>query len=330
MSHVGAVAWWRRRPRAVVSAAAGGAVAGLVALTLVLPGVPAAHHRTSVQLGTRAPTATAPSSAPTGAGSGPPASGPGGLSAPTGSPATAPAVAPTTSVLPTAAPTAGAVTPPPGTSVAAPPSPAQAPTLSGRVVTAGGAPVPDAYLIGLDTLAVSRTGADGSFTIPCPGEPLAASTWLLPVIAPGNHPTGYVKGRDTTDYPPVPGAEDAGYVFSGGASVATASVPACTGTPLTLTLPPTATVTVRFSGTGPGGYADTLELPALDPQAARDTAPVAGAQQTLSGLAAGTLTISGDTQALSCSGPGVSPDPVALGATVAVTSGEQVTVSCRI
>lgn len=218
--------------------------------------------------------------------------------------------------------------------------------LTGVVRDAAGDPVPDAYVIGLESLTVVRTDSAGRFSMPCVlstrgeagrrAEPLVASTWLLPVETPGDG--SYALGENTTNYGPPPSAPGPGYSFSGGATDASrASTARCDGHTFNFFLHPGGNVDIQIFGPTGKPVAssvlsppDNLYLPGLGKYAASETAPLSSdGRQVLSELGSGVLRIDGTTATLDCSGRGVAPDPADAGADVSVVAGQTVSVICH-
>jgi len=236
----------------------------------------------------------------------------------------------TTTAVPTTTTTTAAPTPvtlPPTTTTTAPP------VVTGRVTRAGGAPVAHAYVIGLDDLAVATTNARGQYSLPCTGQPLMASPWLVPVTSPsGATVAGSVPGH-------VPGSPGPGYGFSGGTTdVSTAAPAACNGKPVNLHLPPGATVVITFLGSGgapysptPGQPVDVVTLPGLSGRAAPTSPPLsAGGVQTLSQLGTGQLGILATTGQLACQGGGLVSAAATPAVVVTTVAGRTLNVKCRL
>lgn len=217
--------------------------------------------------------------------------------------------------------------------------------LTGTVRDSAGNPVAGAYVIGLDSLTVARTDPSGVFSMPCElttngvagqrAEPLVASTWLLPIVSPGQG--SVAVGQDTTSYGPPPSTPGLSYAFSGGAAdAAAASIATCNGQGVDFVLGPGGNADIRLLGPTGGPVStsavppDNLYLPGLGNYAALETTPLsADGYQRLGQMAAGVLRIDGTTSTLDCSGPGVVSDPAVAGADVTITAGQTTSVTCR-
>jgi serine/threonine protein kinase len=243
-------------------------------------------------------------------------------------PTTVAPLTPTTLVAPTTLPVIVPPVSPPTTVVPAAPT-----TVTGTVKDSSGAPVANAYVLGLNSLAVARTDASGRYSIPCKSEPLVAATWLLPVVS---GPGAQTFGQNTTSYGPPPTTPGLGYAFSGGASDADhATVQGC-GNAVDFVLRDGGNADIQIldaSGapvTGSNVPPDNLYLPGLSSHAALETAPVAAdGHQLVDQLGGGVLRIDGTTSTLNCTGSGVTPDPSIAGATVTIAPGATVSVTCR-
>lgn len=231
---------------------------------------------------------------------------------------------------PTAPPTSVAVTTPPAPTTTS----AGHSATSGIVTAADGTAVAGAYVIGLDSLFVTRTNDAGMYSVPCNREPLLAATFVVPIGKAGSS-----AGSQTTPYTSLPSAPGSGYIFSGGAtSVSSATSEACDGRPVNFTLPAGGTVLINFTTatgaplTSVSGSApiDNLYLPGLGTQAAPAVAPTsASGTQTLTQLGGGSLRIEGTSGNLTCTGPGVASDSAVSAVSVTVTPGKVATVTCR-
>lgn len=236
-------------------------------------------------------------------------------------PLTSPATAPPTSV--------AATTPPAPTTT----STAHSAT-SGIVTAADGTAVAGAYVIGLDSLFVTRTNDAGMYSVPCNREPLVAATFVVPIQKAGG-----TTGGQTTPYTSLPSTPGSGYIFSGGAtSVSSATSEACDGRPVNFTLPAGGTVVIRFTTstgaplTPPSGSTpiDSLYLPGLATQAAAASAALSpSGTQTITQLGGGSLRIEGTSGTLTCTGTGVASDSAVAAVSVTVTPGKVASVTCR-
>jgi hypothetical protein len=217
--------------------------------------------------------------------------------------------------------------------------------ITGRVNDSQGHPVPEAYVIGLQSLTVVRTDSAGRFSMPCMvaegattarrTEPLVASTWLLPVIPTGQ---GSISvGRNSTAYGTAPTAPGLGYAFSGGAAdSAHAKVVTCDGQPADFVLPPGGGADIQFLDAAgspvtsfPGPPVDNLYLPGLGDHGMFETAPLSSdGHQVIQQLGPGILNLD-VLYPMACSeAAGPQPGPL-NGWDVTITAGQTARILCR-
>jgi hypothetical protein len=194
--------------------------------------------------------------------------------------------------------------------------------------------VKGAFVVGLHTLSVTATNAKGEYTVPCPGQPLMFSPWLVPLAPPGGAAAGGAARV-------VPANGGPGYIFSGGStSISGAAGVACGDKPVETRLPVGASVSLVLLTTANGPYSlppgqaaiDTFSLPGLGGQGLPMQAPVsAGGVQELAQLGAGTLGITVTSGHLNCVGGGVAPaNAPATSLTVTAYAGHHVFVHCKV
>ncbi|HEX3795251.1 MAG TPA: carboxypeptidase-like regulatory domain-containing protein [Acidimicrobiales bacterium] len=220
-------------------------------------------------------------------------------------------------------------------SIAAPTTVPIPTVITGTVRDASGDPVSGAYVVGLNSLDVAVTNAQGQYSIPCASEPLVASEWLLPIQRDSGG--GITYGSDSTNYGPPPTSSGAGYSFSGGATDADSAAPVPCGQTTDFVLNTGGNVDIQFvdsSGnpvTDQSLPIDNLYLPGLDQFAGLETAPLTSEGfQDVDQLAAGTLRIDEVSANLTCTGQGVVDEPSSAVITVTVVPGTTVPVICTV
>jgi hypothetical protein len=213
------------------------------------------------------------------------------------------------------------------------PTTAPIPMLSGRVTRAGGAPVPHAYVIGLDNVVLATTNVKGEFKMPCTGQSLVASPWLMPVQSTGGTTVSGAAGT-------TPNTLGQGYAFSGGVSdIDKAARVPCDAKRYDIRLPLGATVAINLTAPGGGKFtptpgaapADAFSLPGFGGRADLVGAKVSSAGvQILSQLGAGELTLHVAHGTFACRGAGVNPTTPSTSVGIATAPGRLVLVKCQM
>lgn len=205
------------------------------------------------------------------------------------------------------------------------------PEITGTVTGPNGAPVANAYIIGLRDLHAVRADQNGRYAIPCYNEPLMASSWVPYLHIPGepgeNNSSNHGTYPDQTIYDNNEdgGAIGLGYAFSGGANSATsAAVVPCNGSPVNFQLPVGGNVQMFFPDQG--GVLWQFSDPGLTAYQPPAFYYGMNANWNFGLLDAGTAIITGAFK--SCTGTGVLPGAGATW-TVAIAAGRTTNVTCQ-